>query len=65
MSGPKRKGATPPASSKAKAPAGPEKRPVQFLPPLKPRPKLAVVLGILVVLWLMVLVVLRLTTIHR
>jgi len=65
MSGPKRKEVTPPVSSKTKAPVGEGKPPVQFLPPLKPRPKLVVILGILVVVWLVVLVVVRFTTVHR
>lgn len=35
------------------------------LPPLKPRPVLFVVLGIVLALWLAALVVMRLTTVNR
>jgi hypothetical protein len=37
---------------------------IEFKPPLKPRPALAVVLGILLVLWLAALIIMRLKTIH-
>ena len=37
---------------------------VEFKPPLKPRPVLAVILGILLVLWLAALVAMRLKTVH-
>lgn len=37
---------------------------IEFKPPLKPRPALAVVLGVLLVLWLAALIVMRLNTIH-
>jgi hypothetical protein len=38
---------------------------VPDLPPLKPRPVLFVVLGIILALWLAVLVLMRLTTVNR
>lgn len=37
---------------------------IEFKPPLRPRPALAVLLGVLFVLWLAALVVMRLKTIH-
>ena len=55
--------APPAKTSKSKAHAAtPE---VDFPAPLKPRPRLTMVLGIVFVLWLAVLVVLRVTTVHR
>jgi hypothetical protein len=54
-------------------PAGPVKpdygqtdaKPAPDLPPLKPRPLLFVVLGIVLALWLVGLVVMRLKTVNR
>ena len=40
------------------------KPPVQFLPPLKPKPTLAIVLMGVLVLWLIGLVILRVRTVH-
>lgn len=37
---------------------------LEFKPPLKPRPLLVAVLGILLVIWLAALVVMRLRTVH-
>jgi len=54
-------------SAKRKATARPraEQKPQpQFLPPLRPRRWLVVVLGILVLLWLAFLMFLRLKTVH-
>lgn len=48
-----------PASAKQ-----PDSPSIQNLPPLKSRPKLAVLLGIILALWLAALVVMRLTTIR-
>jgi hypothetical protein len=36
----------------------------QFLPPFKPHPRLAIILGIALVLWLGTLIVLKVTTVH-
>ena len=38
---------------------------VQFLPPLKPRPRLTLLLLVVVVMWLAALIVMRLTTVHK
>lgn len=51
-------------SEKLRSWANGDKPAVKFLPPLKPRPKLVIALGILLALWLMALLVMRLTTIH-
>lgn len=40
-----------------------DKPPVQFLPPLKPKPTLAIVLLLVLVLWLIGLVLLRFKTV--
>jgi hypothetical protein len=55
-----------PNQSKTPQSSAPEAKPTPtFLAPLKPRPKLAMALGILLVLWLLALLVMRLTTVHR
>jgi hypothetical protein len=36
-----------------------------FLPPLRPRPKLFIALAILLICWLVAIVVMRFTTVHR
>jgi hypothetical protein len=41
-----------------------DKPAVVFLPPLKPRPKVLIALGILLALWLIALVVMRLAMVH-
>ena len=51
------------AKSKGNA-SGADQTAPEFLPPLKPRPRLTVVIGILLVLWLIYLVALRLKTVH-
>jgi len=39
--------------------------PVEYLPPLKPRPKLFVALLILLICWLATIIVMRVTAVHR
>jgi hypothetical protein len=56
-----------PSSSPAEPNRSPRKSgepPIEFKPPLKPRPLLAVILGLLLVLWLAALIVMRLKTVQ-
>lgn len=56
------------ADAKNPSPGNQDKAPaVQFLPPLKPHPRWALVLGILLALWIIALTVLYFTTVwpHR
>jgi hypothetical protein len=55
----KQSAAHPAGAPPADAPPG------QFLPPLKAHPRLAVITGVILLAWLIVLIVLRLTTVHR
>jgi hypothetical protein len=50
-----------------KQPPAPPRDPpsAQFLPPLKAHPRLAVITGIILLAWLVLLIVLRLTTVHH
>lgn len=52
------------APSQSNAPGADSKPPVQFLPPLKPRPILMIVLLGALVVWLAALVVLRMTAVR-
>lgn len=63
----KEKRRTPQSSTSGRTEPGSSKRNPEdeFLPPLKPRPVLYVLLWIIFALWLAALVVMRLTTVHR
>jgi len=47
------------------APKSPDPNTVPNLPPLKPRPMLFAVLGVILAIWLVMLVVMRLKTVDR
>ena len=62
-----KRGSSPAAPSDRRAanePAEGSKAPAR-MPPLRPRPKLFILLWIVLLLWLAALVVMRLTTVHR
>jgi len=64
MTGQKR-GPSRPIQSGSKRQAATNKDPaVEFLPPLKPRPKLMIILGVVLALWLIALIIMRQTTIR-
>jgi hypothetical protein len=44
---------------------GSNRTPVEFLPPLRPRPKLFIAVFILLICWLATIIVMRITTVHR
>jgi len=54
-----------PTRARAKDDSADDKKPIEFLPPLKPHPKLMIVLGILLLGWLVVLLMMRLRTIQH
>lgn len=61
MSSPTRRGSTSPISrTRADQDSSPA-----FLPPLKPRPKLLLILAVVLIAWLIFLVALRLKTVHH
>lgn len=57
--------AAPPRDPSPRNPSPGAAAPAQFLPPLKAHPRLAVITAIILLAWLIVLIVLRLTTVHR
>jgi hypothetical protein len=64
MTGQKR-AASKPIQSGSKRQAAPNEDPaIEFRPPLKPHPKLMIVLGIILAVWLIALIVMRQTTIR-
>jgi len=64
MTGQKRGAAKPTQNGAKRRNVADGERIIEFLPPLKPHPKLMVTLGLLLALWLIALIIMRQTTVR-